>query len=536
MAHIAPESPVLGEALERRAMLLRARNSHTRLFVSLLLALVSLYEANHSILLRAFVPTPPLLVAWVLYTTEMLLFAVATANVLGSVWTVLAPLHGQPPLALTDRQFSLLKLQPSSPLFTKSPVKKTDSYPNPFTPLPGPLLSPASASSPALSPPNSPQTPANMSSTSWLSTPSTPGNTSTNLRRDHFPASPDLSLTDETSLASYLSNYRAWESTLPSPVQEDATSQGVGSAMLWRPHSTISHSGQLDFSSPVGAAKQVYQLSVPSPPTPSSPGGGEKESASDKTKASVLSQRLGIDPLDLVGWNENLRVWLTQTVLRPLVKEIDSANAALPKQGVADCQIGQVAVERLRKVAALPQVAQSVPHLTALLPYLEVSPDQSYLISRVRLLAKTGALSLFRWNGGGDGWTERLPSDAELLVHCLACYFDARLLTSASMRLSGTTNPQAEVMKPFTGVHFYRHGEKPGEPAKENNLAIVQVGRSPAHYVVQVGAGQLDVGTGRNNLIHTILLFLYRVRQDRAGMLGRVNLGLSGLNLLWVLD
>ena len=55
MAHIAPESPVLGEALERRAMLLRARNSHTRLLVSLLLALASLYEANHSVLLRTFV-------------------------------------------------------------------------------------------------------------------------------------------------------------------------------------------------------------------------------------------------------------------------------------------------------------------------------------------------------------------------------------------------------------------------------------------------------------------------------------------------
>merc|ERR1712243_26839 len=109
----------------------------------------------------------------------------------------------------------------------------------------------------------------------------------------------------------------------------------------------------------------------------------------------------------------------------------------------------------------------------------------------------------------------------------------ANLRLHAALR---TTNPQAEVMKPFTGVHFYRHGEKPGEPGKENNLAILQVGRSPAHYVVQVGAGQLDVGTGRNNLIHTILLFLYRVRQDRTGMLGRVNLGLSGLNLLWVLD
>ena len=41
-------------------------------------------------------------------------------------------------------------------------------------------------------------------------------------------------------------------------------------------------------------------------------------------------------------------------------------------------------------------------------------------------------------------------------------------------------------MKPFTGVHFYRHGEKPAE-GKEDTLAIVQVGRGPAHYVVQVG-------------------------------------------------
>ena len=36
------------------------------------------------------------------------------------------------------------------------------------------------------------------------------------------------------------------------------------------------------------------------------------------------------------------------------------------------------------------------------------------------------------------------------------------------------------------------------------------MGRSPAHYVVQVGDSRLDVGGGRNNLIHTLLLFLYR--------------------------
>lgn len=54
--------------------------------------------------------------------------------------------------------------------------------------------------------------------------------------------------------------------------------------------------------------------------------------------------------------------------------------------------------------------------------------------------------------------------------------------------------------------------------------------------VWQVGHERLDVGEGRNNLLHSLLLFLHTVKQDRAGLLARVNFGLSGLNILWVLD
>jgi len=523
-----PESPVLAEALARRKLLLRTRSSGTRLAVSLVLALCSLYDANHQVLLRLVVSSPPPLLASFLHLLELAVFAVALANVVGALWTMTAPLHGLPPLALTDHQFRLLGLQPGQASLTRSPDRKGASYPNPFTPLPGPLLSPASSPSSPISPATS-LTPMNLSSQSWLSpSPSTP------LARRGAPSPGALS--DEASLASYLADYRAWETSRANTSLDDSGSQASNSLLLWR-SGGLASPGHLDFSPGHGQGKQVYQLSVAPPPTvTSSPGSGEKEVSSDQAKASVLSQRLGIDPMDLVGWNENLRVWLTQTVLRPLVKEVDLVNSSLPKHGVTDCQVGQVALDRLRKVAALPQVAQNLPHLAAILPYLEVCPDQVYLVSRLRELAKTGALSLYRWNGGGEGWSERLPSDSELLLHCLASYLDARLLTSASMRLSGTTNPQADSMKPFTGVHYHRHGEKP-DPAREPELlSIVQVGRSPAHYVVQVGDSRLDVGGGRNNLIHTLLLFLYRVRQDRAGMLGRVNLGLSGLNLLWVID
>ena len=84
------------------------------------------------------------------------------------------------------------------------------------------------------------------------------------------------------------------------------------------------------------------------------------------------------------------------------------------------------------------------------------------------------------------------------------------------MCLAGTTNPEAEAMKPFTGVSFFRHGEKPEPALDQDILAIVQVGRSPALYVVQVGANQLDVGAGRNNLVHTVLLYLHRSVLERA--------------------
>lgn len=41
---------------------------------------------------------------------------------------------------------------------------------------------------------------------------------------------------------------------------------------------------------------------------------------------------------------------------------------------------------------------------------------------------------------------------------------------------------------------------------------------------------------GRNNLFYTLLLFLYIVKTRDHGMLGRVNLGMSGVNVLWVID
>lgn len=41
---------------------------------------------------------------------------------------------------------------------------------------------------------------------------------------------------------------------------------------------------------------------------------------------------------------------------------------------------------------------------------------------------------------------------------------------------------------------------------------------------------------GYNNLFNSVLLFLYFVNKKEHGMLGMVNLGKSGINVLWVID
>lgn len=332
----------------------------------------------------------------------------------------------------------------------------------------------------------------------------------------------------------------AWENSKVAANNLDDSGSVASQSVLsfWKPSAGMSAGRTLLDWSPQ-LKRSSYQISSPHPGTDSN--AGNSTEVTDKAQAEILSQQLGVDPTQLVSWNENIRVWLTQTILRPLVSEIDQVNSSLPKHGVVDCKVGGAPLDRLKKVASLPQVEVHIPSLPALIPYLEVCHNQEYLVQRIRDLAETGALSRYKWNAGGDyrdsngkvvDWTDKMPTDSEVIVHCLASYMDSRLPPSSHTLLH---HSQQET-KAFSGTHFYKHGEKPDVSVDHDVFALVQTGVKPTHYVIQVGSKQLDVGQGRNNMIHTILLLLHHVKTARAGMLGRVNLGLSGLNILWVLD
>lgn len=67
------------------------------------------------------------------------------------------------------------------------------------------------------------------------------------------------------------------------------------------------------------------------------PGSQKKEdqsSQSSNQQKESICYRVGIDPLELVNWLENLRMWISQTILVRLVNKIDDCNKQLKKLGM----------------------------------------------------------------------------------------------------------------------------------------------------------------------------------------------------------
>ena len=71
---------------------------------------------------------------------------------------------------------------------------------------------------------------------------------------------------------------------------------------------------------------------------------------------------------------------------------------------------------------------------------------------------------------------------------------------------------------------------------KKENLLIFQSSLVPPQFKVVIGENTFDVAKGHNNLFHALVLFLLHIKSLEHGVLGRINLGLTGLNILNVLN
>ncbi|KAG2459849.1 TM209 protein, partial [Polypterus senegalus] len=136
---------------------------------------------------------------------------------------------------------------------------------------------------------------------------------------------------------------------------------------------------------------------------------GSKQAA-EEVWARVTQNRLLLDHVD--SWTAKLRNWINETILVPLVKEIDSVNTLLRRIGCPELQTGE--------------------------------------------LAHGGCMSSFRWNRGGDlkgrKWDNDLPTDSAIIMHVFCTYLDSRL----------PPHPKYPDGKTFTSQHFVQMPDKPG--------------------------------------------------------------------------
>uniref|UniRef100_A0A8C8EJD7 Transmembrane protein 209 n=1 Tax=Oncorhynchus tshawytscha TaxID=74940 RepID=A0A8C8EJD7_ONCTS len=249
---------------------------------------------------------------------------------------------------------------------------------------------------------------------------------------------------------------------------------------------------------------------------------GSKQAA-EEVWARITTSRLVVDSID--SWTAKLRNWINDTILVPLVKEMDSVNGQLRRMGCSELQIGEASIASLKQAAVLK--ASVIPTMTAIVQYLDITPNQEYLVERIKELAHSGCMSSFRWNRGGDlkarKWDTDLPSDCAILTHVLCTYLDSRL----------PPHPKYPDGKTFTSQHFTQTPDKP-DVTNENLFCIHQSSTNPPHYQLIYQAHVYSLPKGRNNLFHTVLMFLFVIKTKESGMLGRVNLGLSGVNILWI--
>lgn len=87
--------------------------------------------------------------------------------------------------------------------------------------------------------------------------------------------------------------------------------------------------------------------------------------------------------------------------------------------------------------------------------------------------------------------------------------------------------------RPFTGQYLVKCPEKP-QPT--SNPQIVEVQLNPPHYKLVMGPDEYELPKGRNNMLHTVILFFWLIKTKFEGRIGRITLGEAGLNLLWIFN
>uniref|UniRef100_A0AAY5EVS8 Transmembrane protein 209 n=1 Tax=Electrophorus electricus TaxID=8005 RepID=A0AAY5EVS8_ELEEL len=461
---------------------------------------------------------------WPIWYIELALASLFSLNAVFDFWKYFKYTMAPSTIAITPEQHRLLGLRNSgiqaSP--PQKPEKKETPVPSQSSPLQGQnVLSFSPARPPSTTPKFSPSCVSGFSPP--LSTPSSPGSGAAfsppvafgkvlNCSSVPYPSS--LGPAEGTSLRT---RYRTSPSVFSSPgVKEDYMDDLKTLEKFLRSEEEKSHRSQL--GSPESASPSHsptfwnYNRSV---------GDYAQSLRKFQYQPACRSQAPSAHKDETELGSKQAAEECVHILIMSFLFKMDSINSQLRRTGSSELQIGEASISSLKQAAVVK--ASVIPTLSAIVQYLDITPNQEYLVERIKELAHSGCMSSFRWNGGGNlknrKWDTDLPTDSAILMHILCTYLDSRL----------PPHPKYPDGKTFTSQHFIQTPHKP-DLSNENLFCIHQSSTNPPHYQL-VYQGHIY---SLNNLFHTVLMFLFIIKTKESGMLGRVNLGLSGVNVLWI--
>lgn len=155
----------------------------------------------------------------------------------------------------------------------------------------------------------------------------------------------------------------------------------------------------------------------------------ESYSSKDIENNSEIIRKIPANVLS--NYTARLKMWISRTILESLVSAIDDTDKAFQQRGFTDMKIGNVGIERLKKIASTNQhLIQNIPMLPKLIPFLELTTNQEYLVQRIRELAKGSCLKNYKFNSVSFNQPEQadhIPSDAGIIFHLFCTYLDSQL-------------------------------------------------------------------------------------------------------------
>ncbi|UJR13953.1 hypothetical protein I4U23_000956 [Adineta vaga] len=234
------------------------------------------------------------------------------------------------------------------------------------------------------------------------------------------------------------------------------------------------------------------------------------------TQTIVKWRKVRIDGPQLFVLRENMRKWLTKTILIPLASDIENINRSLIALGHTDIVIGKTTTNEIKSFIRSCTNSTLVTQLNKILPTFDIHSNQEYILSRIQILART-YMADFNWKSG-------VITDAELVFNLFCIFFDQRL----------TPDPRYLDGKVFRGNYVVRQAQLSNTARYPTAIFVYQ--EKPPVYKVLSNAEIHDVPAGDHNLLDSLLLFVECMNSTRNGHIRSLNLGTSGVDILWTIS